>query len=100
VKDLAGYYHGIEELEIGRIITSWPELAQRHRATNGNWAHVDYQLLTCGPLRPALGLASHEIPAVPGLFLSGAGTHPGPGVSGIPGQLAARAVLRRCARSA
>jgi phytoene dehydrogenase-like protein len=31
---------------------------------------------------------------VPGLFLGGAGTHPGGGVSGIPGQIAARRVRR------
>ena len=31
--------------------------------------------------------------AVPGLYLCGVGTHPGGGVTGAPGYIAARAVL-------
>ncbi len=93
LKDLATYYDGIADLEIGRVVESWPALMERTRAPDGNWAHVDFQLFRNGPLRPAWGLAGHRIP-VDGLFLSGAGTHPGPGISGIPGQLAARAVMK------
>ena len=48
-------------------------------------------------LRPAPGFARYRTP-VPGLYLSGAGTHPGGGVHGMPGKLAAAAVLGRRAR--
>jgi len=90
LKDLSQYYDGIAELEIGRVVESWRGLEARTRAPYGNWAHVDFQLFRNGPLRPARGFAGHRTP-VDGLFLSGAGTHPGPGISGLPGQLAASA---------
>ena len=43
-------------------------------------------------LRPAPGFSRYRTP-VAGLYLSGAGTHPGGGVHGMPGKLAAAAVL-------
>jgi phytoene dehydrogenase-like protein len=89
----ASFYDGIEELEIGRHVEAWPELAARTRVPDGNILHVDGTLLRQGPLRPALGFGGYRTP-VPGLYLTGAGTHPGGSVSGIPGQLAARVVLR------
>lgn len=42
--------------------------------------------------RPVLGHADYRTP-VPGLYLTGAGTHPGGGVTGAPGHNAAREVL-------
>ena len=42
---------------------------------------------------PLLGQGNYR-GAVPGLYLCGAGTHPGGGVSGLPGRNAAREVLR------
>jgi phytoene dehydrogenase-like protein len=43
--------------------------------------------------RPVLGAASYRMP-VTGLYLCGAGAHPGGGVTGIPGRNAAREILR------
>jgi len=43
--------------------------------------------------RPLLGHASHRAP-IKGLYMCGAGTHPGGGVSGNPGRNAAREILR------
>jgi phytoene dehydrogenase-like protein len=43
--------------------------------------------------RPALGAGSYATP-VPGLWLCGAGTHPGGGVTGAPGHNCAHAILR------
>ncbi|MBE3590730.1 MAG: NAD(P)/FAD-dependent oxidoreductase [Firmicutes bacterium] len=45
-----------------------------------------------GWLRPAAGWAGYRTP-VPGLYLTGACTHPGGSVSGMPGRNAARAML-------
>ena len=43
--------------------------------------------------RPVLGHGNYRSP-VPGLYMCGAGTHPGGGVSGIPGHNAAREILK------
>ena len=43
--------------------------------------------------RPVLGHGAYRAP-VPGLYLCGAGTHPGGGVTGAPGRNAAREILR------
>jgi phytoene dehydrogenase-like protein len=89
--DVALFYDGIEELEIGRWVETPPKMTERTNATDGNWQHVDFQMFRAGPLRPALGLAGYRTP-VPGLFLSSAGSHPGCCVSGVQGRLAAKSV--------
>jgi phytoene dehydrogenase-like protein len=43
--------------------------------------------------RPLLGYASYRAP-IKGLYMCGAGAHPGGGVSGNPGRNAAREILR------
>lgn len=91
--EVAGYYEGVDKFEIGRLVETTADLAARTNATDGNWYHVDLRPSRMGPFRPARGFAGFKTP-VPGLFLSGAGTHPTPAVCGIPGQLAARSVLR------
>jgi phytoene dehydrogenase-like protein len=85
------FYDGIEELEIGRHVESWQDL--RARTGSGVMTHNDMTVLRQGPLRPALGAGGYQGP-VDGLWLSGAGTHPGGTVNGIPGRLAARTLLR------
>jgi phytoene dehydrogenase-like protein len=87
------YYEGLDSLEIGRAVLSTPDLEERFHAIDGNVYHVDSVLQRFGPLRPAAGFGSYATP-VPGLFLTGAGTHPTGGICGIPGQLAARTVVR------
>ncbi|ABW12369.1 FAD dependent oxidoreductase [Parafrankia sp. EAN1pec] len=84
---------GPETLEIGRFVETPEALEQRLGAPNGCIYHVDQSVTRIGPLRPALGWAGRT-PRVPGLVLSGAGSHPGGGVSGLPGQIAAQTVLR------
>jgi phytoene dehydrogenase-like protein len=88
----AVYYDGLTEMEIGRFVEPWPVLQERTRVPNGNPYYVDLLLSRNGPMRPALGLGGYTTP-IPGLFLTGGGTHPGPSVSGIPGQITARKVL-------
>jgi phytoene dehydrogenase-like protein len=86
------YYPNLPDIEIGRFVEPWPVLQQRTRVPNGNPYYVDLLFSRNGPMRPAIGLGGYTTP-IEGLFLSGGGTHPGPSVSGIPGQIAARKVL-------
>jgi phytoene dehydrogenase-like protein len=93
IVDAARYYDGIEELEIGRSVIAAPDIQERFNAIDGNVYHISPVPQRTGPGRPTAGLASYSTP-IDGLFLSGAGTHPSAGISGINGEQAARAVLR------
>ncbi|HEX4110787.1 MAG TPA: NAD(P)/FAD-dependent oxidoreductase [Solirubrobacteraceae bacterium] len=91
--DAALYYEGLDRLEIGRSVLGGPDLEARFNAPDGNVYHVDPLLMRFGPLRPAMGFGTYRTP-VPGLYLSGAGTHPTGGLCGLPGKFAAETVLR------
>ncbi|TAM65647.1 NAD(P)/FAD-dependent oxidoreductase [Mycobacterium sp.] len=94
----AKYIDGLADLQIGRRQQSPEDLAAHFRSPDGNVYHVDPVATRFGPLRPAPGFAGYRTP-VDGLFISGAGTHPSAGICGIPGQQAARAVLRTLRRT-
>jgi phytoene dehydrogenase-like protein len=93
VADAAHYFDGLEDLEIARRPLALPDIEERFWAIDGNVYHVDPIITRFGPLKPALGFAGYKTP-VPGLFLTGSGTHPVAGISGMPGRNAARAMLR------
>jgi phytoene dehydrogenase-like protein len=59
----------------------------------GNVMHVEMGLASMFSLRPAPGLGGYRVSGLPGLYLAGASTHPGGGVSGHSGRTAARLVL-------
>ena len=84
---------GVGELELGRFVESPEDLTARTGTVNGCLYHVDHLPTRMGPLRPALGAGGYRT-AVKGLYLSGAGTHPSGGVSGLPGKHAAAALLK------
>jgi phytoene dehydrogenase-like protein len=86
------YYDGFDQ-EIGHVVETPPDLITRLRTSNGCFFHIDFTPFRSGPLRPAFKLGGYRTP-VNGLYLTGAGTHPGGGVSGLPGRLAARQLLR------
>ena len=85
------------DAEIGRIVSSPGDFEERYRTPRGAYFHVDMTPLRLGMNRPARGLGGYTTP-VERLYLAGAGTHPGGGVSGWPGRLAAQTALRRAGR--
>jgi beta-carotene ketolase (CrtO type) len=58
----------------------------------GNFFHVDMSLDQMFNLRPGAGMANYKTP-IEGLYITGAGTHPGGGVSGLPGYNVAHTIL-------
>jgi phytoene dehydrogenase-like protein len=82
----------IRDLELGRFVESPADLSRRTGTVNGCLYHVDHVPTRMGPLRPALGAGRHRTP-ISRLYLSGAGTHPSGGVSGLPGKLVATRLL-------
>jgi phytoene dehydrogenase-like protein len=87
------FIDGVAELEIGRHVATPEDMAATFRATEGCLWHVDLALGRLGPLRPARGLSGYRTP-VPGFYLGGGGSHPTPGMSTLPGRLAADEILR------
>jgi beta-carotene ketolase (CrtO type) len=83
---------GITASVVGRKVTGPSDWEAKLGNPAGNPNHLDMTIDLLFTLRPAPGFSRYRTP-VPGLFLSGAGTHPGGGVHGMPGKLAAAAVL-------
>jgi phytoene dehydrogenase-like protein len=87
------YLVGLKNNEIARRVEASPDLARRLNVLNGCVVHIDTATTRAGLMRPAAGLGGATLP-VAGLFLGGAGSHPGGGVNGLPGRIAAGRVSR------
>ncbi|MEX1669630.1 phytoene desaturase family protein [Zhongshania guokunii] len=87
------YMNGLKEFEIGRTMEVARDWEKRLNVHNGCVIHIDTCTTRSGGMRPAAGLGGDKLP-VEGLFLGGAGIHPGGGVNGMPGRLAASRVKR------
>ena len=70
------------------------DIEERFGMTGGNIFHGEMTLDQLGFLRPTLSMNRYSTP-ISGLYLCGSGAHPGGGVMGSPGYLAAEHVLRR-----
>jgi phytoene dehydrogenase-like protein len=78
---------------LGRRILSPLDLEREYGLLGGDIFHGALGLDQLFSARPLLGQADYR-GALPGLYLCGSGTHPGGGVTGLPGRNAARAILR------
>lgn len=76
----------------GMYIKSPPDLERIGGLLHGHLMHLDMTLDQMFMFRPLPELANYETP-IAGLWLTGASTHPGGGVSGAPGYNTAHAVL-------
>jgi phytoene dehydrogenase-like protein len=78
---------------IARRVLTPLDLENTFGISEGNIFHGDISLQQMFFMRPLPGWSQYRTP-IRGLFLCGAGTHPGGGVTGAPGYNAARAILR------
>jgi phytoene dehydrogenase-like protein len=69
------------------------DLEEIYGLPGGHYHHADLALDQLFFMRPIPGWAKYRAP-IQGLYLCGGGTHPGGGVTGIPGYNAAREILR------
>jgi phytoene dehydrogenase-like protein len=83
---------------VARQLLTPPDIERQFRATGGHWHHGDLAIDQMLTLRPAPGAAQYSTP-LPGLYLCGAGAHPGGGIIGAAGMNAARRVIAREARA-
>jgi phytoene dehydrogenase-like protein len=87
------YAPNFKDAVLGRKILSPLDLEREYGLTGGDIFHGALTLDQIWSARPVLGHADYRAP-VARLYLCGAGTHPGGGVSGLPGHNAAREIVR------
>ncbi|MGH9778542.1 MAG: phytoene desaturase family protein [Candidatus Acidiferrales bacterium] len=90
------YAPGFKRLVLHRQVLSPLDLEETFGLTGGNIFHGEMSVGQLFFLRPVPGWARYRTP-IAGLYLCGAGTHPGGGVMGAPGFNAAREILRTSA---
>ena len=97
IQTVDGFAPGFAASVLGRQIMSPMDLERTFGLIGGDIFHGKLDLDQLFSARPVLGHGAHRAP-VPGLYMCGAGTHPGGGVTGAPGHNAAREVLKDLGR--
>mgnify|MGYP001814501798 CR=1 FL=1 len=93
VDTLLPYMPDIEQrIEASELLTP-ADIEREFHITGGHWHHAELTLDQFLFVRPVSGAAQYRMP-LDGLYLCGAGAHPGGGVSGAAGRNAARTILR------
>ncbi len=92
IDTLSEYAPNIKDIILHRqVLTPW-DLERDFGLTEGNIFHGELTLNQLFFLRPASSWADYTTP-VRNLFQCGSGTHPGGGITGAPGRLAAQRIL-------
>jgi phytoene dehydrogenase-like protein len=92
VSTLDAYAPGLASMVMARQVLTPPDLELEYGLSGGHPLHGEPGLDQWFLWRPLLGHARYRL-ALDGLYLAGAGAHPGGGVSGQNGQNAAREIL-------
>jgi phytoene dehydrogenase-like protein len=105
VRTLETVAPGIADRVVARHVVTPADLEREYGLSGGHPMHGEHALDQLFAWRPLLGHARYRLGGIQGLYLCGAGAHPGGGITGGPGRNAARAViadaqglLRRVAR--
>ena len=93
VEALEGVAPGIGKLVTHRQVLTPVDLERQFGLTGGHPLHAEQGLDQFFVWRPLLGHARYRI-ALERLYLCGSGAHPGGGITGGPGQNAAREILK------
>jgi phytoene dehydrogenase-like protein len=93
VDTLSEYFPNLKDLIIGRQVLTPVDIERITGISQGNIFHGELNLSQLFFLRPAAGYAKYRTP-LKGYYQCGSGTHPGGGIMGAPGRLAALEVLK------
>jgi len=96
-RTIASYAPGFEASVLAREVITPLDLERTYGLTGGHIFQGELALDQFFVTRPLLGWARYDTP-VHGLYLCGSGTHPGTGVSGRSGALAAQTIVRQSKR--
>jgi phytoene dehydrogenase-like protein len=92
LRTLEMFAPGLSELVIDARVTTPLEIEREYGARGGHPMHAEVALDQWFEWRPLHGLGRYRMP-IDGYYLAGAGAHPGGGVTGHPGRLAALEAL-------
>ncbi|NNC37291.1 MAG: NAD(P)/FAD-dependent oxidoreductase [Acidimicrobiales bacterium] len=84
---------GFSNAVVGRQVLSPLDIEQKLGLVRGDIFHGRMSLDQLFSARPVLGHGSYRAP-IKGLYMCGSGTHPGGGVTGVPGHNAAHIILK------
>jgi phytoene dehydrogenase-like protein len=90
---ISRYAPGFESLVVAREVITPLDLERTYGLTGGDIFHGELALDQWFITRPLLGFARYSTP-IRHLFLCGSGTHPGTGLNGRSGAMAAKQILR------
>jgi phytoene dehydrogenase-like protein len=99
VRKIGEYAPNVPGSVVARQVLTPLDLERTYGLTEGNIFHGDLALDQLFFMRPVPGFAQYRTP-VNGLYLCGAGAHPGGGVTAAPGRNAAHQVLKDLRRRA
>jgi phytoene dehydrogenase-like protein len=95
IDELSKYAPNLRDTIIDWDIMTPEDIEERIGLTDGNIRHIDMSIQQLMNRRPLPGWSDYRTP-VQGLYLCGAGTHPGGEVTGAPGHNAAHVILKDC----
>jgi phytoene dehydrogenase-like protein len=93
IETVNGFAPNFKRSILARTALSPLDLERRFGLVGGDIFHGALSLDQLWAARPVLGYGAYRGP-IPGLYMCGSGTHPGGGVTGLPGMNAAREILR------
>src|SRR6266850_4510521 len=93
VNVLSDYAPNLKELIVGRQVITPLDLEQTYGLSGGHIHHGEMSLDQLFAFRPLIGWARYRTP-IENLYLCGAGSHPGGGVTGASGLNASREIIK------
>jgi phytoene dehydrogenase-like protein len=93
IRKIAEHAPNVPSSIFARQVLTPLDLERTYGLTEGNIFHGDLTLEQLFCMRPVAGWAQYRTP-IEGLYLCGAGAHPGGGVTGAPGHNASQQALR------
>jgi phytoene dehydrogenase-like protein len=93
ISQLERYAPGLRDLILASQVITPRDLEETYGLSGGHIHHGEQSLDQFFTFRPLIGWAQYRTP-LKRLYLCGAGTHPGGGITGIPGANAAREIAR------
>ena len=93
INTIAKYAPNIKDITLHRQVLTPADLESTFGLTEGNIFHGELTLQQLFALRPAVKWADYSTP-IKNYYQCGSGTHPGGGITGSPGEMAAKKILK------